>query len=138
MIKEAFPGQVFPVGAVHEFICEDAEQKSASSGFISGIASFIMQNSGAAAWIGSSGTVFPHALKNFGLEPDKVFFVDAKNEKETLWVLEESLKCEGLVVVVADIRTLDFTQSRRLQLAVEQSGITCFLLRSKYISRGSE
>jgi protein ImuA len=40
------------------------------------------------------------------------------------------LKCEGLTAVVGEINTLDLIQSRRLQLATEQSGVTGFLLRT--------
>ena len=37
-----------------------------------------------------------------------------------LWVIEEALKCEGLAAVIGEIKELSFTQSRRLQLAVEK------------------
>ena len=129
LIKEAFPGHIFPLGAVHEFVCDTIEEKSVSSGFVCGIASFIMKRGGVGAWIGASGTVFPHALKAFGIEPDRFFFVDPSNEKEKLWVIEEVVKCNGFSVVIADIRNLGFTESRRFQLAVEHSGVTGFLLR---------
>jgi protein ImuA len=39
------------------------------------------------------------------------------------------LKCEGLAAVVGELSQLDFTVSRRLQLAVEQSRVTGFILR---------
>ncbi len=43
--------------------------------------------------------------------------------------MEEALKCEGLGAVVSEIQELNFKASRRLQLAVEQSHVTGFLLR---------
>jgi len=43
--------------------------------------------------------------------------------------MEEALKTEGLGVVVGEIRDLDFTASRKLQLAVEKSRVTGLLLR---------
>lgn len=131
LIKEAFPNHHFPLAAVHEFICSTPEETAASSGFISGIVSFLMNKGGVSAWIGSAGTIYPHALRSFGIGPDKIFFIEPGNEKEKLWTIEETLKCEGLSAVIADIRGISFTNSRRLQLAVEQSNVTGFLLRMK-------
>lgn len=42
--------------------------------------------------------------------------------------MEETLKCNGLSAVVGEITNLNFTTSRRFQLAVEQSGVTGFIL----------
>jgi protein ImuA len=50
-------------------------------------------------------------------------------EKEALWTIEEALKCEALGAVIGEIKELDFTQSRRLQLAVENSRVTGFIHR---------
>jgi len=44
--------------------------------------------------------------------------------------MEEALKCEGLAAVIAEVREISFAQSRRLQLAVESSRVTGFLLRN--------
>ena len=44
--------------------------------------------------------------------------------------MEEALKCEGLAAVIGEIKELSFTDSRRLQLAVEQSQVTGFVLRN--------
>ena len=48
--------------------------------------------------------------------------------------MEEALKCEGLAAVVGEINELSFTGSRRLQLAVEQSRVTGFVIRN-YITK---
>jgi protein ImuA len=128
-IKYAFPNASFPLGAVHEFFCTGLEDTSASSGFIAGILSSVVNNIGAALWISSSQTIFPPALKAFGIEPEKIVFINVRNEKERLWVMEEALKCSGLSAVVGEIQEASFKESRRLQLAVEQSGVTGFVLR---------
>jgi protein ImuA len=89
-----------------------------------------MKKGGAAVWIGSSRNLFPPALKMFGIEPDRILFIDLQKEKDILWSLEEALKCEGLSAVVGEMPGLNFTTSRRFQLAVEQSRVTGFILRS--------
>lgn len=127
-IKTAFPNATFPLGAIHEFICSSPEDMSASCGFVSAIVSAIMQQGGVTLWIGPS-IIFPPALKAFGIEPDKVIFVHLQKNKEILWAMEEALRCNGLAAVIAEPGVLGFTESRRLQLAVEQSRVTGFMLR---------
>ena len=128
-IKDAFPNAIFPLGAVHEFISIGAEDVSASGGFIAGILSSLMHSDATCLWISSSRTVFPPALKSFGIDPDKIIFVDLHKERDVLWAMEEALKCNGLAAVVGEMQELSFMASRRLQLAVEQSRITGFILR---------
>lgn len=129
-IDSAFPNGCFPLSAVHEFINEEIECTAATSGFIGHVVSSLMINGGACVWITSSGTVFPPALKSFGVEPDKIIFIKVQRMKDLLWVMEEALKCEGLAAVVGEIKEISFTESRRLQLAVEKSKSTGFIIRN--------
>jgi protein ImuA len=129
LIQEAFPNNCFPLAAIHEYICNNAEEAAASAGFISAIVSAITTENSLTVWIGSNNNIFPHALTRFGVSPANVLFVEAGKEKEKQWIIEEALKCEALTAVVADIKYLGFTESRRFQLAVEQSGVTAFLIR---------
>jgi len=128
-IKYAFPNAKFPLGAVHEFMAASPEDAAATGGFVSGILASLMRKDGATIWISRSRTIFPPALISFGIAPDKIIFIDLQKEKEMLWAMEEALKCDGLAAVVAEMPELSFTASRRLQLAVEQSGVTGFILR---------
>jgi len=128
-IETAFPNSIFPVGAVHEFLSAETEDAAATSGFIAGLLAALMRNNGASVWISSSKTIFPPALKAFDIEPDRIIFITLQKEKDILWAMEEALKCNGLAAVVGEIREISFTASRRLQLAVEQSGVTGFILR---------
>jgi protein ImuA len=127
---EAFPNATFPLGAVHEFLCAIPEDLAATVGFISGMLSAIMGSAGAGLWISSSCKIFPPALKSFGLQPDRIIFLHLTREKEILWALEEALKCSALSVVACEIKEMDFTSSRRLQLAVEKSQVTGFIIRN--------
>lgn len=128
-IKNAFPESTFPIAAIHEFIANGAEDNAATSGFVAGILSALMKTSGVTIWISASRIIFPPALKSFGISPDKIIFIDLKKEKEILWAMEEALKCKGLSAVIGEMQELSFTTSRRLQLVVEQSQVTGFILR---------
>ena len=129
IITEAFPNIAFPLGAVHEFISTTIENAAVTCGFVSAILSSLMLKKRVCIWITSSLTIFPNALTSFGITPDKVVFINLQKEKDIMWVMEEALKLDGLAAVVAETRELSFTVSRRLQLAVEKSKVTGFILR---------
>jgi protein ImuA len=128
-ICDAFPNSTFPLGAVHEFLTENREDASASFGFVAGILAALMDKSGAALWISSSRTLFPPALKRFGIDPQRFIFIDSKNERDVIWAMEEALKCGALCAVVGEVQKISFTESRRLQLAVEKSQVSGFIVR---------
>lgn len=130
-IENAFPNSVFPTGAIHEFVNLEPEHAAASGGFLGGILKSLMHDGGACLWISAARTLFPPALKLFGVEPDRIIFIDLKREKDVLWAMEEALKCEGLAAVVAEVSAINLTQSRRLQLTVERSKVTGFILRDQ-------
>jgi protein ImuA len=129
-LTEAFPGGSFPLGAVHEFLSPVAEGAASTAGFISGLLSTLMGDDGTVLWISAARNIFPPALRSFGIQPDRVVFVDLKKEKDVLWVMDEALKCGALSAVVGEMKDINFTESRRLQLAVEQSKSTGFILRN--------
>jgi protein ImuA len=129
-MANAFPQGCFPLGAVHELISEGPEDAASTAGFTAALVSGLMKNGGAAVWIGQSPILFPPALKSFGIRPDQLIFIVLKKEKDLLWALEEALKCSGLSAVIGELPELGFTHSRRFQLAVEQSKVTGFILRS--------
>ncbi|MDQ6482144.1 Error-prone repair protein ImuA [Dyadobacter sp. LHD-138] len=128
-IEAAFPNGVFPTGAVHEFLSDNTENAAATTGFMAGLLSRTMQRGGFCVWLSSKRTVFPAALKFFGVEPERVIFIDVRNEKDLLWMVEEALKCQALAAVVGELQEVNLTESRRLQLAVEQSRVTGLLHR---------
>jgi protein ImuA len=129
-IDSSFPNGVFPLASIHEFLTRSAEDIAATFGFISCLLSSLMNKGGVTAWFSSSQAIFPAALKFFNVEPDKIIFINTKKPKELLWLVEEALKCEGLAAVVGEVAEVTFTESRRFQLAVEQSRVTGFLIRN--------
>jgi protein ImuA len=129
VIEHAFPGKVFPRAAVHELISVSSESAACTNGFMSVILSSLMAQSGSCLWISTRRTIYPPALKTFGIEPERILFVDVSNVKDALWAMEESLKCNALNAVVGEFTALSFEESRRLQLAVEQSKVTGFVHR---------
>lgn len=128
-IEAAFPGGAFPKRAIHEFITMIPEHAAASDGFIAGLLAVLMEEGAACVWVSTSRRLFPGSLRAFNVEPERIIFMDVKTEREVLWIMEEALKCEGLAAVVAELNNVSLIESRRLQLAVEESGATGFVLR---------
>lgn len=129
-IEKAFPNGMFPVGSIHEFVSMSREDAAASSGFIGGVLAALMRGGGVCLWISTARVLFPPSIKAFGVkQPDHILFVRMDREKDVLWAMEEALKCSGITAVIAELHGLNFVQSRRLQLAVEKSRVTGFVLR---------
>lgn len=127
-VTEAFPCGVFPIG-IHEFMSTSLECAAATSGFMAGLLSRVARQDGTCLWISNRRFLFPPALSFFGVKPDQFIFVDNKKPADLSWMIEQALKCDALSAVVGEIADLDLAQSRRLQLAVEQSRVNCFLHR---------
>jgi protein ImuA len=136
-LNHAFPGKQFPLAATHEFLISTPEQKSATLGFIASVLSSLIHTNGICIWVSSVNPVFPPALKIFGIDPGKIIFVECTHPREKLWVMEEALKCEGVAAVIGEIKELNFTVSRRFQLAVEDSRVTGFIIRDGAVSNNA-
>jgi len=75
-----------------------------------------------------SGRVHPP-----GLQTPNLIHVEARNARDALWAMEEGVRCSCLSAVIGEIwgdpRVLDFTATRRLAVASERSGVSCWLVR---------
>jgi len=127
-VEKAFPEHTFPLSAVHEFISDNRENAAATNGFMAGLIGPLI-NKGTAVWVSNKRTIFPPALKNYGIDPERIIFIDLWKQKDVLWAVEEALKCDAISAVIGELSELSFTESRRMQLAVEQSKVTGFIHR---------
>ncbi len=131
-LKNHLPFGQFPLGAMHEFSCSNYENSASTAGFISAIIASCINSDGIVFWISNTNTPFAPALQQFNIAPDKSICIYTKNEKEILWALEETLRCDKVAAVVSFVKNLHFTQARRLQLAVEKSNVTGFVINSSH------
>lgn len=129
-IERAFPNNVFPTGAVHEFLTFKQEHIAATAGFVAGILSVLMKQDGVCLWVSSKRKIFPRAFKSFNVQPGNIIFIHVQSEKHVLWAAEEALKCKAVASVITEVPELTFMQSRRLQLVVEKSNVTGLVLRT--------
>jgi|SRR6185437_1694124 len=128
-LTDAFPNSRFPTGKLHEFLAPTPQKAASSGGFISALAGALMVKGGNCVWISKRRKIFPPGLTTFGIAANQVVFCDIHHEKHLLWAAEEALQCKSIAAVVAEIAEITYIASLRLQLAIEDSHVTGFLLR---------
>lgn len=119
-----------PAGAVHEIAGQggDEEQGAAGAAFLA-LGLRANPRPGRVIWVTQDADLYAPGLAALGLDPRRLILVSARRDAEVCWALEEALRSHALGAVVGEIGVVSLTATRRLQLAAEQAGIPCFLLR---------
>jgi protein ImuA len=87
-------------------------------------------------WIGRAGDFYPPAVLAYGLDPAAFLMVQPRDgAAETLWAMEEALRCRKIAAVVGEVEALPLHADRRLQLLAEESMRPAFLLRRSGFAR---
>jgi len=135
-IDEALPWRGLALGALHEI--SGPVRDVAAFGFVSALLTRLaVRAPGVVLWcrrISASyetGNIYAPGLVAFGLDPSRLILLSAKRGQDVLWAMREGLSCPRLLAVVGETEDtlVGLTASRCLQLAAEQSGVGCFLLR---------
>jgi protein ImuA len=120
-------------GALHEVAPEADEDMAAAFGFAAAILGRMPP--GPILLVLSSrkfarcGRPHGHGLDSFGLDPARLILVEARDEKQALWAMEEALRSAVPAAVAGAIDKLDFRASQRLHLAARDSRRPLLLLR---------
>jgi protein ImuA len=129
-VDTSLPGRGLSLAALHEIA------GVGTSGFTAALAGRIArQRSGLVVWCQhrrrmlDEGALYGPGLAAFGLAAERFLRVDAGDDGETLWAMEEALRSPAAAVVVAEVETIDLFRTRRLQLAAEVGGGAGLLLR---------
>lgn len=110
----------------------------AASGVAAAFArAFLAAHGGALVWCLDDraarrrGEPYGPGLAAFGLGPERLLLVRARDQRETLWAFEEALRSPAVACAVAELDRLDLAASRRLQLAAEAGGGAGLVLRGE-------
>ncbi|MCD9007494.1 hypothetical protein LDO31_14840 [Luteimonas sp. XNQY3] len=127
-IDSRLPGGGLALGCLHEVAGggNGAIDGAAAAHFAAGIAA---RTRGRVLWCVTRQDLFAPALRQSGLDADRVVYVETGDEKSLLACMEEGLRHGGLGTVVAEVARLSMTASRRLQLAAEGTGSVAIALR---------
>ncbi|MCC7046720.1 MAG: damage-inducible protein [Alphaproteobacteria bacterium] len=123
-LDAALPEGGLALGRLHEVMAPAGE---AGTGFAAALLARIAGAQGRVLWCGPMP--YGPGLAEFGLDPDRVIFARTAPDAETLWAMEEGLRCPSLAAVLGEVGVLDLTAGRRLQLAAERWGVTAIALR---------
>jgi len=122
---------------LHELWPAAADDAPTATGFTLLLALKAAGNQGAIVWIeqqGKQGRVYPPGLAELGIDPARILFVNAPDEKSLLRAAGDVVRspAPGATVIApaGPARLLDLTASRRLTLFAEASGTTAILLRT--------
>jgi len=127
-LDAALPRGGLARGALHEVAGggDGAVDGAVAALFVAGIAARLP---GQILWCVTRPDLFAPALKQAGLDPGRVLYVEAGDEKSLLACFEEGLRHGGIGAVVGEVARLSMTASRRLQLAAETSGVMALAVR---------
>ena len=134
-IDAALPWGGLPRGALHEVVAGDA---GAGLGFVATLLGRLAAAGGGCgqrvlwclppAGLYETGNLYAPTLAAHGLDPGHVLLARGRRDTDIRWAMEEGLHCPALVAVVGEVRDLDLTAGRRLQLAARRSGVTALFL----------
>jgi protein ImuA len=125
VIDGCFPGGGLPLGGWHEVTGAGLEDETgaASAAFTAHLIRILMKSrSGAVVWVARRPDLFAPGLLGLGFPTGRLIQVRARDEAETLSLLEDALSTQGVVAAVAEAEAPDLTAGRRLQLASEKRG----------------
>jgi protein ImuA len=137
------------LAGLHEVITASDQNFSAFpgvSGASTGFAAWLVKKSlqhrpGLALWCRRATSRFDPQPYGPGLlpwlDPTRLLLVEARQQADVLWALEEGLHCKGVTTVLGEIGSADLTATRRLLLAAESSGSMALLLRPQSAATSS-
>lgn len=145
-VDDLLPGGGLPLGRWHEITGAglEAETSAAPAAFTALMAAPLvgpLTHRGEAhrdeairdeaIWVFRRDDLFAPGLAGLGFPANRLIQVCARDEAETLQVMEDALSAVGVAAVIGEVEDVDLTAGRRLQLACERRGATAFVLRRR-------
>ena len=127
-------------GALHEVVAASPGDAPAASGFALALAARFasaLDRAAPVVWIvedhakAETGALYAPGLASHGLDPSRLVVVEAASGPDSLWAMEEALKCRAVAAVVGEVwrlKSYDLAASRRLVLAAGRSGTPALMV----------
>lgn len=129
-IDAALPGGGLLQGALHEIHSPDPADGAAMGFACRLIGRFLAAMPGTSAlWASCRFDLFAPGLKAAGVDPSRLIIARCRDSESNLFAVEEACKSNRIKIISTDIGDVDFSLSRRLQLAAAETGATLILLR---------
>lgn len=131
-IDACLPGEGLPLGRWHEVGGAGLEaETSAAPAAFAALTAAPLARRGEAVWVMRRDDLWAPGLAGLGFPPDRLIQVCARDEAETLAVMEDALATVGVSAVFGEVEAVDLTAGRRLQLACEKRGATGFVIKRR-------
>ena len=133
-IDAHLPWGGMPTSGLHDVVAHDPGMASAFCTLLCARLANNSAGSGTVLWCEGShtldaGMLYAPGLRRFGIDPAQLILARTRRDAETLWAMEEGLRCVALAAVVGAVSKASLTQTRRLQLAAEIRGVPALMLR---------
>lgn len=131
-IDACLPGGGLPLGRWHEIVGHGLEtETSAAPAMFTAMAAAPLAARGETVWIVRRDDLWAPGLSGLNFPVERLILVCARDEAETLAIMEDALGTVGVAAVVGEVEDVDLTAGRRLQLACERRGATGFAIRRR-------
>ncbi|CAA7621418.1 ImuA family protein [Magnetospirillum sp. UT-4] len=130
-LDRVLPWGGLPLGCLHEVVAApvDGVEDGAATAFAAALLGRVAGARGRPVlWVAARPDLYAPGLAAFGLTPERLVVALARRPAEALWAMEEGARCSGLAAVLGEVRGLDLTAARRLQLAARGSGVAVLAL----------
>ncbi|TAJ71115.1 MAG: protein imuA [Phenylobacterium sp.] len=126
------PGGGLPLGRWHEITGAGLEaETSAAPAAFAALAAAPLARKGEAVWVMRRDDLWAPGLAGLGFPSERLIQVCARDEAETLSVMEDALATVGVTAVFGEVEAVGLTAGRRLQLACEKRGATGFVIKRR-------
>jgi protein ImuA len=123
-IDEHLPDGGLRLGALHEVA--GGGNGAVAALFAAGVAARVPGN---VLWCLTHRDLFMPAMVQAGLNQNRLFIAECRDDNGVLESCEEALRCNGFSVVIGEASRFSLNASRRLQLAAERSGVLSLVIR---------
>jgi protein ImuA len=131
-VDDCLPGGGLPLGRWHEIVSPGLETETAAApAAFAALMAAPLAKTGEAVWVLRRDDLWAPGLAGLGFPPQRLIQVCARDEAETLAVMEDALATVGVTCVFGEVEAVDLTAGRRLQLACEKRGSTGFVIRRR-------
>jgi protein ImuA len=120
---------------LYEIIANRPIDAGAATGFcITLLAALLDYRKGRILWClnnnaTDAGEIYPLGLVQYGLDLSNLTIVKTTRDTDVLWAMEEALRSDTFTAVLGEVKEINMTASRRLQLAAEENNTLTLLLR---------
>jgi protein ImuA len=135
-LDHLLPGGGIERGTILEWLTSSAGSGAGTLAFK--VAAQQMRDDGTLVVIDSRHSFYPPAAAHLGIDLARTVIARPHNTQDTLWALEQTLRCAGVAVAICHLDHLDDRVFRRLQLATETGGgIGLFIRPDRFRERPS-